>query len=115
MSAPRESDRPAEVSGRTLVLAWCAILLLGGFSLVMRFAHVGSFTFLTGMGVAVVQASLVALFFMELVYERTSVRVAFATCLSLFALLLALVAADVLTRATPPLRNPPGTGQRYHG
>lgn len=105
----------AEISGTTLLLTWLVIVGLGAFSLVMRFAHIGSFTFLTGMGVAVIQTTLLGLVFMELIHERTTIRAAFVVCLSLFALMLSLVVADVLTRATPPLQNPPGTGQRYHG
>jgi caa(3)-type oxidase subunit IV len=105
----------AEVSGRTLLLAWIAIVGLGVFSLAMRFSHLGSLTFLTGFAVAVTQAALVALFFMELVHERTTIRLAFATSLTLLALLVALVVADVLTRPEPPLQSPPGTAARYHG
>jgi len=112
MSVP---GKPAEVSGVTLFVAWCAILVLGAFSLVMRFAHIGSFTFLTGFGVAVIQTTLVALFFMELVHEKPTIRFAFVTCLSLFALLVTLVTVDVITRSIPPLQDPPGTAQRYRG
>ena len=79
----KSPDRPVEISGATLLVAWCAILGLGVLSLVLRFAHIGSFTFLTGMSVAVIQASLLALFFMELVHEPATIRIAFVTCLSL--------------------------------
>jgi caa(3)-type oxidase subunit IV len=103
-----------ETSARGLLLTLIALLLLAGFSLVMRFAHIGGF-FLFGMGVAVIKAALVAVFFMEILTEKVTARFAFAACLSLFALLLSLVIADVVTRPIPPLRDPPGTGQRYRG
>ncbi len=112
MSAP-EARR--ETSGRALLFVFAAILVLGALSLVLRFAHIGSLTFLSGMGIAAVQAMLVAVFFMELAHERATIRFAFTTCLSLFALLMVLVIADLLTRPVPPLGSPPGTSARYHG
>jgi cytochrome c oxidase subunit 4 len=104
-----------ETSARGLLLTLVALLLLAGFSLAMRFAHIGGYGFLVGMGVAVIKAALVAVFFMEILTEKMTARFAFAACLSLFALLLSLVIADVITRPIPPLRDPPGTGQRYRG
>lgn len=104
-----------ETSARGLLLTLIALLLLAGFSLVMRFAHIGGFSFLVGMGVAVIKAALVAVFFMEILTEKVTARFAFVTCLSLFALLLTFVIADVISRPIPPLRDPPGTGQRYRG
>jgi len=109
------SAQTGEVSARGLFYTLVALLVLGGASLALRFAHIGSFTFLTALGIAVVQAVLSGLFFMELVTEKPTVRFAFATGLALFALMLSLVVADVITRAIPPLQNPPGTAARYHG
>jgi cytochrome c oxidase subunit 4 len=104
-----------ETSARGLLLTLVALLLLAGFSLAMRFAHLGSFGFLVGLGVAAIKAALVAVFFMDIFTEKVTARFAFATCISLVALLLALVLADILTRSVPPLENPAGTAQRYHG
>jgi len=42
------------------------------------------------------------------------VRTPYVT-MSLFAVLVALILADVLTRPVAPLRNPPGTAERYRG
>ena len=61
------------------------------------------------------KAGLVVVFFMELLVERPTVRFAFATCVSLFALMLALVVADVVTRPVAPLRSPAGTQARDRG
>jgi cytochrome c oxidase subunit 4 len=102
-------------SVRALTWNVVALLLLAGLSLVLRFAHLGSFGFLAALVIAVVKAVLVAVIFMELWREKPTARFAFAAGLSLFALLLTLVVADVVTRAIPPLQNPPGTAQRYHG
>jgi cytochrome c oxidase subunit 4 len=104
-----------ETSARGLLLTLVALLLLAAFSLAMRFAHLGALSYPVGLGIAAIKAVLVVVFFMELLTEKATVRFAFVTCLSLFALLLALVVADVLTRGVPPLRNPPGTADRYRG
>jgi len=104
-----------ETSARGLFLTLVALLVLAGFSLTMRFAHLGDLGYLVGLGVAAIKAGLVAVFFMELLVEKVTARFAFATCLVLFALLLALVLADIVTRPVPPLENPPGTAQRARG
>jgi cytochrome c oxidase subunit 4 len=110
-----ESGRAHDTSARGLFFTLLALLVLAGFSLAMRFAHLGNGGYFVGLGVAAVKASLVAVFFMEILVEKAIVRLAFAACLSIFALLLALVLADVLTRSIPPLQSPPGTAQRDHG
>ena len=104
-----------ETSARGLLLTLVALLVLAAFSLAMRFANLGGYGFLVGLGVAVLKAALVAVFFMELLAEKATVRFAFATCLAVFALLLAFVLADILTRPVPPLQNPAGTAQRHRG
>ena len=102
-------------SARGLAYTLLALLLLAGLSLALRFAQLGSFSFPAALGIAAVKAVLVAIFFMELMTEKVTVRFAFLAGLMLFSLMLVLVVADVLTRSTPPLRAPPGTAQRYHG
>jgi cytochrome c oxidase subunit IV len=118
MNAPpqaHEEGEARETSARGLFLTLVALLLLAGFSLTMRFAHLGGFGFFVGIGVAVIKAALVAVFFMEILTERVTARFAFVTCLSLVGLLLALILADILTRSAAPLENPAGTAQRYRG
>jgi cytochrome c oxidase subunit 4 len=107
-----EERRP---SVRALTYNVGALLLLAGLSLLLRFAHLGSFGFVAALVIAVVKAALVAVIFMELWHEKPTVRFAFAAGLTLFALLLTLVVADVVTRAIPPLQNPPGTAPRHYG
>ena len=110
-----EHAQPGETSARGLHLTLLALLLLAAFSLAMRFAHLGTAGYFVGLGVALVKAVLVGVFFMEIFAERAIVRLAFVACLSLFALLLALILADILTRPVPPLQSPPGTAQRARG
>jgi caa(3)-type oxidase subunit IV len=112
MSAPEAERQP---SARALLAAWIGIVLLGALSLGLRFAHLGGLGFAVALGIAIVQAGLLALFFMDLWYEVATVRLAFGASLALLAILLALVAADVLTRSDPPLDNPPGTAWRIRG
>jgi cytochrome c oxidase subunit 4 len=101
-------------SARGLLVTWVALMLLAALSLALRFAHLGDFGFVAALGIALVKAVLVALVFMELAYERPTVRIAFVAGLVMVAFLMTLVIADVMTRATPPLP-PPGTQARDHG
>jgi cytochrome c oxidase subunit 4 len=105
----------AETSARGLGLTLLALLLLAGLSLGLRFAHLASLNVPVALSIAAIKAVLVAVFFMEILVEKATVRFAFAACLSLFALLLALLVADVVTRSAPPLGNPPGTASRDYG
>jgi cytochrome c oxidase subunit 4 len=109
-----ESAHPGHGSALGVTLALVALLTLAGLSLVLRFANLGTL----GMGVALLiataKAGIILVFFMEILDERPTVRFAFAAGLTLFALLLSLVIADVLTRGSLG-PNPPGTAQRYRG
>ncbi|HEY5241170.1 MAG TPA: hypothetical protein VIJ22_06890 [Polyangiaceae bacterium] len=104
-----------ETSARGLLLTLLALLVLAGFSLAMRFAHLGTAGYVVGLGVAAVKAVLVVVFFMEILLEKVTVRLAFVTCLFMLAVFLAFVVGDVVTRATPPLQNPAGTAPRDRG
>lgn len=104
-----------ETSATGLFLTLVALLVLAGISLAFRFAHLGAMGYVVGLGIAAVKAGLVAVFFMELLTEKVTARLAFTVCLSLFALLLAFVLADVVTRSVPPLRSPAGTAERARG
>ena len=108
------SEPTGHGSALGLTLALLALLVLAGLSLALRFANLGTL----GMGVALLiataKACIILVFFMEILAERATVRFAFATGVSLFALLLALVVADVLTRGRLG-PSPPGTAQRYRG
>ncbi len=104
-----------DVSARSLFFTWLALMLLAGLSLALRFAHIGAFSFPVALGIAFVKALLVALVFMELAFEKPTVRFALLAGVTLLSVMLSLMVADVLTRTIPPLEDPPGTAQRYHG
>lgn len=104
-----------EPTPRALLLTLLALLVLAGASLLFRFAHLGDFSFAVALGIALIKAILVAVVFMEITLEKPTARFAFGACLSLFALMISLLVADVLTRSPPPLGTPPGTEARYRG
>jgi cytochrome c oxidase subunit 4 len=102
-------------SARGLLLTWAALMALAAISLAFRFAHLGRLGMVVALGIAAVKAVLVGLVFMELAFERASIRIAFAAGLFMIVVMLALMIADVVTRAVPPLENPPGTEPRSYG
>ena len=104
-----------EPTPRALLLTLIVLLVLAGVSLAFRFAHLGDFGFAVALGIAAIKALLVAFVFMEITIEKPTVRFAFAACLSLFALMIALLVGDIVTRSPPPLGPPPGTEARFRG
>ena len=109
------SEAADGASARTLFFTWLALMALAGLSLALRFSHLGHLGMPAALGIAAVKAVLVALVFMELAFEKASIRLAFTAGLLMIAIMLTLVIADVLTRAVPPLQNPPGTEPRDYG
>jgi cytochrome c oxidase subunit 4 len=104
-----------ETSARGLFFNLVALMALAALSLVFRFAHLGGWGYPVALGIAVVKALLVIVFFMEVLTEKVTSRFAFVAALALFALFIALVLADIVTRSVPPLRSPPGTAERARG
>jgi cytochrome c oxidase subunit 4 len=114
MSDHGEQSRHRETSARGLLGTLVALLVLAGASLALRFAHLGDFGFAVALGIAFVKALLVVIFFMEVLTEKVTSRLAFVAGITLVAVFVALVVADVLTRSPSPL-DPPGTEPRYRG
>jgi cytochrome c oxidase subunit IV len=102
-------------SARGLFLTWAALMTLAAMSLALRFAHLGRLGMVAALAIAAVKAVLVGLVFMELAFEKASIRLAFAAGLVMIAVMLTLMVGDVVTRAAPPLENPPGTEPRSYG
>ena len=112
---PVAKDASKETSATGLALALVALLALAGLSLALRYAHLGAFGMPVAMMIAVAKVALVAVFFMEILVERVTVRLAMGAGVVLLGILLALIAADILTREPAPLSNPPGTETRERG
>lgn len=88
---------------RRVWITWIALLLLAGLTFGLSFVPLHLFAVPVAMLIATAKATLVALFFMELVGTGTTPRLAFALALLLFVTLLALATTDVVTRPTPAL------------
>jgi cytochrome c oxidase subunit IV len=114
-SAAPSTRPPREEPSRGLLLTLVALLVLAAVSFGLRFANLGGMSYVVALGIAAIKAVLVAVFFMEILAEKVTARLAFATCITLFALLLAFVLADVVTRSRPPLDHPAGTAPRFRG
>ena len=80
---------------KAISLTGISLFVLWAASWALSYAHAG---FAVALLIAAAKALLVALFFMELVHARTSVRLAAITAVGMIATLVTLVAADVLTR-----------------
>jgi cytochrome c oxidase subunit 4 len=104
-----------ETSATGLLATLIALLLLAGVSLALRYAHLGTLGYALALGIAVVKASLVGVFFMEILAEKASARFAIAAGLVLMGLLLTLTLADILTRAPEPLAEPASADRQTHG
>lgn len=90
---------PHEPSRRGYVLVWCALVVLAVASLLASRAVSGSAGLAISLAIAAVKATLVAAFFMHLAHGRAVHRIAFATAIAFFLLLVLGVVADVGTRS----------------
>ncbi|HEX4338557.1 MAG TPA: cytochrome C oxidase subunit IV family protein [Polyangiaceae bacterium] len=80
------------------VRSFAALLVLTLTSFTLSYAHLGVFGMPVALAIAAVKVALVALFFMRLVDEPASHRVAGVTAVLFVILLASLSAVDVLTR-----------------
>jgi cytochrome c oxidase subunit 4 len=102
-STPTNRTAAMHAEERRVWVTWIALLLLAGLTFALSFVPTHLFAVPVAMLIATVKATLVALFFMELVGSGTTPRLAFALALLLFVILLALLATDVVTRPIPAL------------
>jgi cytochrome c oxidase subunit 4 len=120
MTAPTSDDERERggghgTSGGTLLLVLIVLLVLAALSFGLRFADLGTVGIPVALVIAAVKAVLVVVFFMELRDEPPTVRLAFISGLALFALMVALVVADVVTRVRVPNAPPPTAESRARG
>jgi len=94
------------VSHRTLVVVAIALLALWATSWALSYADLGRLSLPVAIAIAAAKAILVALFFMELVTERFTVRVTVIAAGLLIATMMGLMVADVATRFPPPYSAP---------
>ena len=103
---------------RRIVLTAAALIALWGASFGLSYVDLGRASLAVALVIAALKAVLVVLVFMELLREKTSVKLAAASALLTITIFVTLVAADVATRAPAPFDPPdprpdqvsPGTG-----
>jgi len=91
--------RIAPITIRSYVIAWGALVLLSGATLGLSFLPLGAFHLPVALLIATTKATFVVLIFMHMAEQDGSSRVALAVSVLLLAILVALTAADIATRA----------------
>lgn len=94
------------ISTRLTTITAVTLLALWATSFGLSFLPLGILALPVALGIALVKATLVVLFFMELVNERFTVNITLITALTMMGLLIAIMVTDVLTRAPPPMLPP---------
>jgi cytochrome c oxidase subunit 4 len=86
------------------IATYVALLLLSGLTLLLSLASLGTLGDGLALLIAALKATLVAVFFMHLLLERSVSAIFLSVALILVAFFVALTALDVATRgeATPP-------------
>jgi cytochrome c oxidase subunit 4 len=92
-----------EITARTYLWTFLALLALAGLTFWMSYLDLGAWETPLAMLIAAVKAVLVALFFMHLIEQRATSVFAISTAVMFLAILVALVVADVATRAPSPI------------
>lgn len=88
-----------EVSTGQLLFVIMALLVLAGLSWGLSYAHFSPWAGVgIALGIAAVKASLVLLFFMELLEHRGGVRLVAMTAVAFVTVMLFLILGDVWTR-----------------
>jgi cytochrome c oxidase subunit 4 len=95
------------ISQRTTFVTWLTLLALTLVSFGVSYVHLGTLNIPVALAIAAVKATLVIAIFMELAVEKFSVKVTLVVSFVFIALLIGLMAADVATRAAPPLLSIP--------
>ena len=78
------------------ILIWTALALifLTCVTVAVRYVDVGEFNIVIALGIAVLKASLVALFFMHLRWDTPFNQLVFVACIAFVVLLIALTVLD---------------------
>ena len=87
------------VSMSTLVWTTLALLFLTVLTVAVRYVDVGEFNIVIAIGIAVLKATLVALFFMHLWWDRPFNQIVFVACIAFVVLLIALTVIDTKQNA----------------
>jgi cytochrome c oxidase subunit IV len=96
-SDARTGDEP-EIGVREYTRCLIALLVLSALALGVGFLHLGAFTIPVALALAALKAGLVATYFMHLIEQPPSYRIAALSGLVLLVILIAFVSADVIAR-----------------
>ena len=88
----------SEISVGTYRTIFAALLVLTAVTVMVAFVDLGAMNNVVALGIASAKASLVLLYFMHLRYSPTLTRVAVATGILFFVLLVAFTMSDALAR-----------------
>jgi cytochrome c oxidase subunit IV len=89
-------------SRKMYVLIFTLLILLTALTTAAAFVDLGPFNTVVALVIAMVKATLVALFFMHLKWSSHLSRLAAIAALFWLAILIALSLSDYLTRNSPP-------------
>ena len=90
------------VSVRTYAFTLITLLALTLLTSLLALVDLGKFSFIAGVAIAAVKASLIASFFMHALYETKLVRVIMAGGVIWFLIMISLTLGDYLTRGWMP-------------
>jgi cytochrome c oxidase subunit 4 len=90
------------VSVKTYAFTLIALLALTLLTSLLALVDLGKFSFIAGVAIAAVKASLIASFFMHALYETKLVRVIMAGGVIWFLIMISLTLGDYLTRGWMP-------------
>ena len=88
----------SEISLGTYRTVFTALIVLTAVTVTVSFIDLGAFNNVVALGIACLKATLVLVYFMHLRYSSTLTRVAVATGVVFFVLLVAFTMSDVITR-----------------
>jgi caa(3)-type oxidase subunit IV len=94
------------VPTKTALLIGGALLCLTGITVWVAHIDLGPFNFVVAMAIATVKALLVALFFMNLIYDRRENGVIFGTSFLFLAIFFTLTSMDLFFRGDVYLKGP---------
>jgi cytochrome c oxidase subunit IV len=90
------------VSVKTYAFTLIALLALTLLTSLLALADLGKFSFIAGVAIAALKASLIASFFMHALYDTKLVRVIMAGGVIWFLIMISLTLGDYLTRGWMP-------------
>jgi len=86
------------ISLQDYVRVLAALMVLTAVTVIVAFIDMGPLNDIIAMGIATTKATLVLLYFMHLRYSNALTRLAIASGVGFFAILVFLTMSDVLTR-----------------